>query len=92
VSALLITAISGCPSAPERSGIANATAAATLDDAQMENLVRRSYQYVAMYNTNNNFAMQEANPFSTNGWNKHGHGDPEAQQRHSLPDRDAGHA
>ena len=36
----------------------------------MENLVRRSYQYVAMYNTNNNFAMQEANPFSTNGWNK----------------------
>ena len=45
-------------------------AAATLDDAQMENLVRRSYQYVAMYNTNNNFAMQKANPFSTNGWNK----------------------
>jgi hypothetical protein len=70
VSALLITAISGCPSAPGRSGIANATAAATLDDAQMENLVRRSYQYVAMYNVNNNFAMQEANPFSTNGWNK----------------------
>ena len=46
------------------------SATATLDDAQMENLVRRSYQYVAMYNTNNNFAMQEANPFSTNGWNK----------------------
>ena len=45
-------------------------ATATLDDVQMENLVRRSYQYVAMYNTNNNFAMQEANPFSTNGWNK----------------------
>ena len=33
------------------------SAAATLDDAQMENLVRRSYQYVAMYNVNNNFAM-----------------------------------
>ena len=46
------------------------SAAAQLDDASMENLVRRSYQYVAMYNTNNNFAMQETNPFSTHGWNK----------------------
>lgn len=49
---------------------ANENAASTLDDAQLENLVRRSYQYVAMYNTNNNFAMQEGNPFSTAGWNK----------------------
>lgn len=49
---------------------ANENAASTLDDAQLENLVRRSYQYVAMYNTNNNFAMQEGNLFSTAGWNK----------------------
>jgi hypothetical protein len=39
-------------------------------DAIREVLVRRAYQYVAMFNTNNNFAMQKANPFSTNGWNK----------------------
>ena len=42
--------------------------AATLSDAEVENIVRRSYQYVAMYNTNNNFAMQEGNPLGTGGW------------------------
>jgi len=43
---------------------------ATLDDAQMENIVRRSYQYIAMYNVINNFALNEYNPMSTGGWNK----------------------
>ena len=41
-----------------------------ISDEDIENIVRRSYQYVAMYNTNNNFAMQEGNPFSSGGWNK----------------------
>jgi len=35
----------------------------TLSDAQVENLVRRSYQYVAMYNVNNKFALKQG------GWN-----------------------
>jgi len=35
----------------------------TLSDAQIENLVRRSYQYVAMYNVNNKFAQAQG------GWN-----------------------
>ena len=35
----------------------------TLSDAQLENLVRRSYQYVAMYNVNNKFAITQG------GWN-----------------------
>ena len=39
-------------------------------EVDLENLVRRSYQYVAMYNTNNNFAMDPNNPFSTGGWNR----------------------
>jgi len=34
-----------------------------LSDAQLENLVQRSYQYVAMYNVNNKFAITEG------GWN-----------------------
>jgi len=38
-------------------------AAATLSDAQVENLVRRSYPYVAMYNVNNKFALKQG------GWN-----------------------
>lgn len=34
-----------------------------LSDAQVENLVRRSYQYVAMFNVNNKFALKQG------GWN-----------------------
>ena len=34
-----------------------------LSDAQIEDLVRRSYQYVAMYNVNNKFALKQG------GWN-----------------------
>jgi len=41
-----------------------------LDHAQIENIVRRSYQYVAMYNVNNKGAMDAQNPLSTHGWNK----------------------
>jgi len=36
--------------------------AANLTDAQIDNLVRRSYPYVAMYNVNNKFALKQ-------GWN-----------------------
>ena len=38
--------------------------AVDLSEADMENLVKRSYQYVAMYNVNNKFAMKHG------GWNK----------------------
>lgn len=44
--------------------------AQNLSDKDIENIVRRSYQYVALYNTVNNFALQKGNPFSTHGWNK----------------------
>jgi hypothetical protein len=37
--------------------------AGTLGDAEIENIVRRSYQYVAMYNVNNKFAQKQG------GWN-----------------------
>src|SRR6476659_4639182 len=45
-------------------------AQAKLDHAQVTNIVRRSYQYVAMYNVNNKGAMDAQNPLSTHGWNK----------------------
>ncbi|MGI9243408.1 MAG: DUF1254 domain-containing protein, partial [Verrucomicrobiales bacterium] len=38
---------------------------AEMTDDQMENLVRRSYQYVAMYNVNNKCADEQVK-----GWNK----------------------
>ena len=45
-------------------------AAAELTDAQVEDIVRRSYQFVAMYNVNNKNAMDPSNPFRTDGWNR----------------------
>ena len=39
------------------------TATGGLTDAEIDNIVRRSYQYVAMYNINNKFAMKQG------GWN-----------------------
>jgi hypothetical protein len=40
-----------------------------LTDEQIENIVKRSYQYVAMYNVNNKFAFAEGG-MTTNGYNK----------------------
>jgi len=39
------------------------TATGGLTDAEIDNIVRRSYQYVAMYNVNNKFALKQG------GWN-----------------------
>ena len=36
------------------------TTAASLSREQVENIVRRSYQYVAMFNVNQNFALDPA--------------------------------
>jgi len=44
-------------------GSAGTVSAGKLTDKDVENLVRRSYQYVAMYNVNNKFAMKQG------GWN-----------------------
>jgi len=44
--------------------------AAKLTDKEITNIARRSYQYVAMYNVINNFAMVESNPLGSQGWNK----------------------
>ena len=41
-----------------------------LSDKEVENIVRRSYQYVAMYNVNNKSALDRSNPMGTGGWNR----------------------
>ena len=41
-----------------------------LSDADLENIVRRSLQYVALYDTLLNFTFNKKNPFSSGGWNK----------------------
>jgi len=47
-----------------------ASAVAELTDAKVEEIVRRSYQFVAMYNVNNKTAMDPSNPLGTGGWNR----------------------
>jgi hypothetical protein len=58
-SAALLTATSAAAAQPPSPG-----------RAEPKNLVERSYQYVALYNTLLGFALNEKNPFSTHGWNK----------------------
>ncbi len=55
VAAAVIALSSACGTASEPQG--------ALGDADVENLVRRSFQYVAMYNVNNKFAEAQG------GWN-----------------------
>ncbi len=41
-----------------------------LSDKQVENIVRRSYPYVALYNVNHRIALDTSSPMSIGGWNK----------------------
>jgi hypothetical protein len=54
---MLLLVVTGCANEDK------AQQASILSDAQVENIIRRSYQYVAMYNVNNKFAMSQG------GWN-----------------------
>ena len=61
IKSLLILAMAVVISAPS-------VPAAELSDKDIDNLVRRSYQYVSMYNVINKAAMDKKNPMVT-GWN-----------------------
>jgi hypothetical protein len=63
-AALFILFIIGCSDAPKKEDTAK-----KFTDQELENIVRHAYQYVAMYNVVNNFAMKDDNLFYTHGWN-----------------------
>lgn len=54
---------------PACSGAASDKATGALTDAQIDNIVRRSYQYVAMYNVNQKMALEKEG-MTTHGYNK----------------------
>jgi hypothetical protein len=58
---VVLIATAGCSNQPSQP--TSAAEKIELSDAEVENLVRRSYQYVAMYNVNNKFAIKQG------GWN-----------------------
>ena len=64
---VLLAASVSCDRGPDSESY---TATGDLSAAELENLVRRSYQYVALFNTLNNFAVNDKNPFAAGGWNK----------------------
>jgi len=51
------------------SGETDMVAAAKLSDEQVENIVRRSYQYVAMYNVIQKFALESSGALGMSGFN-----------------------
>ena len=63
LSLTLILLFFGCSPEKKETIPTDDKGVAILTDDQIENLVKRSYQYVAMYNVNNKFAMKSG------GWN-----------------------
>jgi hypothetical protein len=63
VALILLASCGKEGAAPVTGGATGNVAAIALTDAQVDNLVRRSYQFVAMYNVNNKFALKQG------GWN-----------------------
>jgi len=77
--AFLLVAMAACQPAGQQHGEANqppaivpGPGATALSDAELADLVKRSYQYVAMFNVNNKMALDRSNPMSTGGYNRVG--------------------
>ena len=58
-----LAALGACSREAPQEAPASKDAPAALTDQKVEDLIRRSYQYVAMYNVNNKFALKQG------GWN-----------------------
>ena len=70
IGVLLITLFLAAGCEPTTTTPATARKAIDLSDEQVENIVRLSYPYVALYNVNNKFALDDSAPMHSGGWNK----------------------
>ncbi len=68
MSLIALFLAAGCE--PTTTTPATAQKAIELSDEQVENIVRRSYPYVALYNVNNKFALDDSAAMHSGGWNK----------------------
>lgn len=61
---------SGCNNANNQTASNQSVRKVEFTNAQLDDLVLRSYQYVAMFNVNNKFALDTTNPLSSGGYNR----------------------
>jgi hypothetical protein len=67
---ICLLGLAGCGQSQEAQPVDNKSTVPDLSDADVENIIKRSYQYVAMYNVNNKSALDPTNPLGTGGWNR----------------------
>ena len=67
---LLLTACTQEQDSPTPETGQSEPAAVELSDGEVENIIRHSYQFVAMYNVNNKGVFDATNPMSIGGWNR----------------------
>ena len=70
IAGLLFTACGESQDSPAPDAQKAEPAAIELSDAEIENIIRHSYQFVAMYNVNNKAVFDTSNPMSVGGWNQ----------------------
>jgi hypothetical protein len=70
IAVLLFAACGGSQDSPAPDAQKAEPADIELSDAEIENIIRHSYQFVAMYNVNNKGVFDINNPMSVGGWNQ----------------------
>lgn len=73
VLVITVGCLSNCSPPSNKSAVkTDENGVAILSDSVIENIVRRSYQYVALYNVNNKWALGPRDGLGTGGWNNEG--------------------
>ena len=70
IAGLLFAACGQSQDSPVPDAQTAESATIELSDAEIENIIRHSYQFVAMYNVNNKGVFDTNNPMSVGGWNQ----------------------
>ena len=74
ISLMALSLLVGCGKASQTAGVASGKATETtvvqLSDKESDNIVRRSYQYVAMFNVIQKFPLDPSSAMFTDGFNR----------------------
>ena len=70
LSVLIVLAALSTVATAAQDSVPSSPQAGHLSHADVENIVRRSYQYVALYDTLLNWSLNTKSPFCSGGWNR----------------------